>query len=236
MQVKFCLHSCKNFCSVLVVLPVWMCFSVLRPRSLINFYLVGHMILSKTFVNLFLHKLTSDCYFLAVRNLPCFAQFFLLLQFVVFDHITVCFVLAFCYGFSSKCQMNSFCLVCVFPNVFAVCTLFFFTCIFEAYFARLFSGTNFACVAAFCAFLLLLFLLLFGLGHASIRLCVLCASVVSVPILHIEHTHTIFICCMRTCTCISYSYTCPFVCLHICTTLFTHKHSYPCPVTPYTSS
>ena len=86
---------------MLVVLPVWMCFSVLRPRSLLNFYLIGHIFLSETFVNFVLHNLTSDYYFLAVRNVPCFAQFFLLLQFVVFGHVAVCFVLAACYGFSS---------------------------------------------------------------------------------------------------------------------------------------
>ena len=47
MQVKFCLHSCKNFCSVLVVFPVWMCFSALRPRSLLNLLLPNRSYLSE---------------------------------------------------------------------------------------------------------------------------------------------------------------------------------------------
>ena len=62
--------------------------------------------------------------------------------------------------------------------MFLLCVHYFFSLIFfKTYVGRLFSGTSFVCVAAFCAFLLLLFLLLLGLGHVSIRLCVLCASV-----------------------------------------------------------
>ena len=126
--------------------------------------------------------------------------------------------------------------MCAFLFLFAVCALFFSTCFFSAYSARLLSGASFARVTAFCVFLLMLFLCLFGLGYVSSTLCVLCGSAASVPILLMTHTHAIFIYCMYTCMYISYACTCPFAFLHTCTPQFTHKHPYPCPVMPCTSS
>ena len=58
-----------------------------------------HIYLSKTCVAFFSCGLTPNYYFLAFGNLSYFAQFVLLLQFVICGHIAACFVIAACSGF-----------------------------------------------------------------------------------------------------------------------------------------
>jgi len=79
MQMKFCLHECKNLCFVLVVLSVQVLFLLLGLRSLLVLSLIEHIYLSKTCVAFFSCGLTPNCYFLAVGNLSYFAQFVLML-------------------------------------------------------------------------------------------------------------------------------------------------------------